>query len=463
MSKRYSFTLIATVVLILFSLSLFAQRRGSRRSNTVQEIKLPCINKIPPGIIQGCLPVQMERSIREKMDLDESLDYFTDTIYAEDEVVDRKIIELGDGKNEAALKSAAASSLLTKKINKPSITEAYPFLSADGLRLYFTSNREGGHGRLYISSRNSIDEEFGEPEILSKHLTDPFYCGSLTADELTIYLAKNGAIYVSHRTDRKSSFGPPKQLEEIKNGWAFGPGISPDGKELVITTTPEGYKDEVNVLYRKDAGGKFRQVEVLASPEGMDAGPAQFSKDGLSLYCSLENSKNNEEKLFRYKRNTIQDRFIEMDELPANLNIHSQCLQPTVNGDESLLAYVVSNGGWSEDDIVLVNMEGSKKNPAILTRDNADQSLKMLQQINPAQVKVYPNPFRDHIVFEMKANPQEGTIFELYDLSGKLLRKERITDRVSDIRLTEGNSGFYLFRIMSREGKILSSGKLVRE
>ena len=462
MSKRYYPSIIATSLLILCSVSLFAQRIGRKRVTTLKQVNLPYINKIPPGIIQGCFPVQVEGSTKEKIERNESLDYISDTTYVEDEVVDAESINPEVSKNIAALKSATASSLLTKKINKPDITEAYPFLSADGLRLYFTSNREGGHGRLYISSRNSIDQEFGTPQVLSKHLTDPYYCGTLTADELTIYLANNGSIYVSHRRERNSNFGPPEKLEEISNGWAFGPGISPDGKELVITTTPTGYSYEVNVLYRKDAGGKFRQVDVLASPDGMDAGPAQFSKDGLSLYCSLESSKNSNEKLFRYRRNSLQDRFIEMEELPAILNIHHQCLQPTVNGDESILAYVVSNGGWSEDDIVLVNVEGSKLNPAILTRDQPDH-LKMMHQINPAQVKVYPNPFRDHVVFEMKTNPEDGTLFELYDLSGKLLRTERITDRVSDVRLTEGNSGFYLFRIMSREGKILSSGKLVRE
>jgi hypothetical protein len=463
MFKRNYLPVLITLVLILCCLSLFAQRRGSRRSNAVQEVKLPFINKIPPGIIQGCFPVQVERSTKEKIVINESLEYFSDSTYIEDVAVEVEFKNPEEGKKLAALKSATASSPLTKKINKADITEAYPFLSADGLRLYFTSNQEGGHGRLYISTRNSPDQEFGAPQVLSKHLTDPFYCGTLTADELTIYLANNGTIYVSQRKDRNSSFGPPEKLEEISNGWAFGPGISPDGKELVITTTPEGYNDEVNVLYRKDAGGKFRQVEVLASPEGMDAGPAQFSKDGLSLYCSLENKKNSEEKLYRYKRNSLQARFIQMEELPAVLNIHNQCLQPTVNGDESLMAYVVSNGGWSEDDIVLVNMQGSKVHPSELTGNNQDQNHKMLQQINPAQVKVYPNPFRDHVVFEMKENPLEGTVFELYDLSGKLLKKERITDRVSDIKLTEGNTGFYLFRIMSRDGKILSSGKLVRE
>jgi hypothetical protein len=211
----------------------------------------------------------------------------------------------------------------------------------------------------------------------------------------------------------------------------------------------------VNVLFRKDGMGQFQKVTVLVSPKGMDAGPAQFSKNGLTLYCSLEEADNKKEKLFLYHRSSLNDLFLDMEEMPAGLNIHSQCLQPTVNGDETQLAYVVSNGGWDEDDIVLVNMAGRNK-------ETLNGDLDVVQKINTSKTKIYPNPVQGKVVFELNETPAEGTRFVLYDISGHLVRQEQLTRARSEILLNDVRVGSYIFHVLNREGKIISSGKLVK-
>src|SRR5262245_38395074 len=101
------------------------------------------------------------------------------------EVIRWDVVKKDDNEG-VSKKPLTFDSPLTKLVNKPGVADAYPFLSGDGLRLYFTSNREGGHGRFFISKRNNLTEPFGEPVVLSKHLTDGYYAGSLTADELTL-------------------------------------------------------------------------------------------------------------------------------------------------------------------------------------------------------------------------------------------------------------------------------------
>src|SRR6185369_17051813 len=71
----------------------------------------------------------------------------------------------------------------TTGINKTKVADSYPYITGDGLRLYFTSNREGGHGRFFISTRKSVNDPFVDPKVLSPNLTDGFYAGTLTADE----------------------------------------------------------------------------------------------------------------------------------------------------------------------------------------------------------------------------------------------------------------------------------------
>ncbi len=355
---------------------------------------------------------------------------------------------------------------LTRGINTKGECDAYPFLSADGLRLYFTTNRGSiSHGRIYLSTRQSADQPFSNAQPLSPNLPDPYYCSSLTADELTLYMAKAGKIYVSHRGSLKETFGEPKEVDLGKIGWTFAPGISPDGQELVITTTIEGRKGEMNVVYRK-MGTSFVVKETLAAPDGSDAGPAQFSKDGLSIYCSREDVSGGDEKLFRYRRNNLNAAFVEVEELPKELHKHGQCLQPTVNGDESLIAYVVSNGTWDQDDILVVPMKDRKAVvpalPDALTERAVKPAVDLQPAINYVQAKVYPNPFQDHFVFELGAAPAAGTVLTLFDLNGRQLHVHRISSIKTLVSIGTLPAGTYFYHVTNAEGKLVASGKLLR-
>ena len=256
--------------------------------------------------------------------------------------------------------------------------------------------------------------------MLSPNLPNPFYCGTLTADERTLYLAKDGDIFISKRAGITDDFGSPVEVKGLVEGWKFAPAISPDGNELVVTTTLEGSSDEVNVLFRKDGRDNSKKLPYWFHQKAWMRVRRNSSKNGLTLYCSLEEADNKKEKLFLYHRSSLNDLFLDMEEMPATLNIHSQCLQPTVNGDETQLAYVVSNGGWDEDDIVLVNMADRKK-------DILNGNLDVLQKINTSKTKIYPNPFQGNVVFELNETPAEGTRFVLYNISGHLVQQEQLT------------------------------------
>src|SRR6185503_5263237 len=100
-------------------------------------------------------------------------------------------------------------------VNREDICEAYPYLSGDGLRLYFTTDREGGFGRLYFCSRNSLNENFSTPKPLSKHLPDGYYAATLTADELSIYTSYKGEIYTAKQKSINNEFGKPVIVEGL--------------------------------------------------------------------------------------------------------------------------------------------------------------------------------------------------------------------------------------------------------
>src|SRR6266511_4331926 len=69
--------------------------------------------------------------------------------------------------------------------------DTYPILTADGLTIYFTSDRPGGLGGddLWVSRRESTDAPWGEPENLAI-LNSPFN------DSLSVLSTPGNIVYV---------------------------------------------------------------------------------------------------------------------------------------------------------------------------------------------------------------------------------------------------------------------------
>lgn len=352
----------------------------------------------------------------------------------------------------------------TNNINVGEVADAYPFLSADGLRLYFTSNREGGHGRFFLSQRNSVKEPFREPGVLGSQLTDGYYAGTLTADERTLCMVKNGDMYLSFRKDWKTEFSTPVLIKGQSNHYHFGPAISPDGNEIIVTVTVDG--NDVMKRYRRIDDIEYREVDILPAPAGNEPGPGQFSKDGLSYYFSLEEEGKQEAIIWRYTRPTIRDAFVDLEKLPVSINKLIRNFQPSVNGDASIIVFVTSqNDAWEEDDIVLVNdPEKSLKAEEFYAKVVDNKSgLTVMNKVVTPEVKAYPNPFHNNIILEMDPAQVEGTVFSLYDLSGRLILSQRIATPRTDIRLNNLAGGTYVYQVVNSRKKMVSSGKLVRQ
>ena len=73
---------------------------------------------------------------------------------------------------------------------------------------------------------------------------------------------------------------------------------------------------------------------------------------------------------------------------------------------------------------------------------------------------LFPNPADDQLTISYN---QEGVyILECYDLSGKLVQSETITNSEQVINISSLNSGMYLYRIKDGN-KTIQTGKLIRE
>lgn len=344
----------------------------------------------------------------------------------------------------------------TNPVNQQKIADAYPWISADGLRLYFCSSRNVPFSKIHISTRASVEEAFGEPRLLSDEIPEGFIGAAFTADELTMIAVKSGDLYISIRKDIHSAFPNPVEVKGIPGDiYHLGPSFSPDGKEIIVTVKKSS--DYSIRRYVRTGTYELKEAGNIEVEEKGEPGPGQLSKDGLSYYFSIETKTT--EQLWRYSRSALNKPFEKLecinDQLPGWVTSLRNTLQPSVNEDGSILVFVTSHGkGWNDDEIGLINFAKAAK-PVIALKEIAVE--KTLVKAN-----VYPNPFTSAITIDIAELPAGGATVNVYDINGKLVKQQRITSIRSEIVLDKLPAGIYPYSISTIEGKALTTGKLVK-
>lgn len=129
--------------------------------------------------------------------------------------------------------------------------EGTPFVSNDGLRLYFYSNRDGGLGGrdLYVATRSSVAAEFTSPQPLANvNSAASDHLPRLSSDELTLWFTspRDGGVagadlWMASRTSSDAAFGTPTLFEAVNGSSGEESGnLTEDGLVLVFDSTREG-------------------------------------------------------------------------------------------------------------------------------------------------------------------------------------------------------------------------------
>lgn len=246
------------------------------------------------------------------------------------------------------------------KLNKTTEGEALPFLSSDGLRLYFTSSQEG-LGRIYMSQRKTTDDNFAIASPLSKNLPDSFLGATLTNDELELYTSDTWRAYYSKRPTKNDDFSILKLIGEVGECSRIRPAVSPNGTELIIVytslcDTARGVKDSIR-LFAMDSKGEFHRKGFLNFPKGFDPGVGQFSKDGLNYYTSVnkrwyKNGWNDSSLTLKYSRESLSSDFSDYEII--NFDFEGQKpIQITFNGDGTIMVGVrTTMWEWKKNDLL---------------------------------------------------------------------------------------------------------------
>lgn len=142
---------------------------------------------------------------------------------------------------------------LPAPLNADGASALFPFLTQDGLALYFNCNRPGGYGGfdLWVARRATLDSPWGKPVNVGPPVNSQYdeHRVAVFNDEREIYfsdmeLLRPGGygmadVYVSTRASKTDPWGEPVNLGPMINGpdWDQGPTyIFPDGLRAYFTT-----------------------------------------------------------------------------------------------------------------------------------------------------------------------------------------------------------------------------------
>jgi len=192
--------------------------------------------------------------------------------------------------------------------------EACSSISADGLTLYFNSNRPGGYGTsdIYMITRATKNDPWGPPVNLGPKVNSsadeafPW----ISADGLELYFSSTRPggygdwdFWVTKRATRNDAWADPVNLGPVVNSpyTETGPCLSPDGlllafSDYFLTSSPRpgGYGSNDMWMSRRASLSAPWQSPMNLGPKmngpGVDAWP-RFSPDGRTLYffTSIDN------------------------------------------------------------------------------------------------------------------------------------------------------------------------------
>ncbi|MBI1850357.1 MAG: PD40 domain-containing protein [Planctomycetes bacterium] len=256
--------------------------------------------------------------------------------------------------------------------------EKGPFLSADGLRLYF--HRQAGRvdsdaaeSTIWCASRESLDAPFREPVVVLVNGGDP----TLTPDELTIVFVRradgpagaNLDLFTATRTSRDSAFAAANPIVDLNTpSNEVGPKLTRDGVALYFASDRPGGRGGYDIWLsdRKTDGSGFgspRNLDELNGPSE-EANP-EVTSDGLSIYFASDRAGGlGHCDLYVATRASRFDRFGTPRNLEG-LNSPMPDKAPTLSADGRVLVFRSSRaGGAGLSDLYVTRRTNEAATPA---------------------------------------------------------------------------------------------------
>ena len=266
------------------------------------------------------------------------------------------------------------------------INSAYAWaanISIDGLELYFSSDRAGGYGGydVWVATRPTTEDDWGSPTNLGPTVNSSSddECPDISVDGLSLYLTSNrpgghGAkdIWVATRDTTYDNWGEPVNLGSAVNSTAdeIDASISTNGLELYFSgwrsghARPGGYGHADLWVTRRvtkhDAWGEPVNLGPVVNRSSQDARPC-LSFDGVLLFFDSQRAGGyGLIDLYVTRRSTKDDSWGDPVNLGPTVNNSSIQEHPNISGDGSTLFFDDGYHIWQTQIVPIVDFNGDR-------------------------------------------------------------------------------------------------------
>jgi len=238
-------------------------------------------------------------------------------------------------------------------------------MSADGLRLYFSSRRANGTLGWYdiwVSTRQTKDDPWEEPVNLGPAInsSNSEFELDISPDELILVFTRLGTahpdwdIWMSTRPTRDDPWGQRQNLGSTVNSSVrdMDPCISADGLTLYFNSDRTGGYGEMDIFTAtrptiNDPWSAAVNLGSLVNTSYSDWGP-EISADGLALFFNSRRPGGyGDADLWMARRPTINDPWGTPVNLGAGINSSGSEQYLAISADERLFLFSSSRSGGS--------------------------------------------------------------------------------------------------------------------
>lgn len=324
------------------------------------------------------------------------------------------------------------------ELNDPNLGDAFPWISSDGLRIYYTRGNFSER-RLVFASRPDTLSLFNTPAEVPGVAAVNSISHWLSDDELTIYLCNGTSLYVSKRNTVSSPFAIPAQvsLSLPTFDYIYGPSLNADETKLYLSVNLQNEFLGIYVL-TNNGHNSFEHTGEISFPSGHLVHSGQLSKDGLVFFYSASVLESNDQ-LYMLKRTNSSEDF----DAGTSMKIGGISDPDFNNGQASMsdglkwVAFIRSTGaGWNSNDLYLAHLSY----PSAIGEKRGISD----------RLSVYPNPAGNWLVVEQIDNMHAKA--GIYSAEGNLIGEYLLQDSQATIDVSGLSPGLYFIRIERADG-----------